>query len=83
MSVIWQDPPRRRPSRVSWLIEANDLRSHPKRWGLVHERSKRSAQSMAWQINRGELQAFTPAGDFEACARDGAVFARYLGDGDV
>lgn len=53
-------------------------------WARITDgRSPHSARSMVWQINSGALVAFRPAGDFEGCARDGAVFARWLGDGEL
>lgn len=82
MSVTWETPPQRKPNRVSWLVEAQQLRSRPGMWARIADRNtKHSARSMVWQIHTGALLAFRPAGDFEASARDGAVWARYLGDG--
>lgn len=82
MTLVWETPPKRRPSRISWQREAHELRTRPTHWARLTERTtSHSARSMVYQINSGALVAFQPAGDFEACARDNVVWARYLGDG--
>lgn len=85
MSVEWQTPPAPRLSHgVRWLSEADELRTRPGEWARITDgRSPHSARSMVWQINSGALVAFRPRGDFEGCARGGAVFARWLGDGEL
>lgn len=84
MTAILQRPVAPYVHRVSWVIEADQLREHPAEWGLLAVRATRhGARSMASQINRGALWAFQPAGDFEARAEGNEVHARYLGDGEL
>lgn len=84
MSLTWQDPPAKVHSLVAWADDAATLRTRPRKWAFLTERSTRhGATSLASAINTGQLKAFRPAGDFEACARHGAVWARYLGDGGL
>lgn len=85
VTVEWQTPPPPRLSNgVRWLSEADELRTRPGEWARITDgRSPHSARSMVWQINSGALVAFRPAGDYEGCARDGTVFARWLGDGEL
>jgi hypothetical protein len=69
-------------NRVSWMAEAEQLRNDRGEWRLLCVRKTRDCARMTVsQINRGALYAFRPAGDFEAYAQHGAVYARYLGDG--
>lgn len=84
MSITWQEPPAKVHSDVAWVEEVAELRANPGRWALLVEKGTRhGATSMVYTINSGQLKAFRPPGDFEACARQGAVYARYLGDGDA
>lgn len=92
VSVIrWEDPPSSRSnggghSRGSHLAPlADELRSQPGRWALVHEGdSGGAATGMACHIRLGQVLAFTPAGGFDAVSRrvDGRhrVYAIYLGE---
>lgn len=71
-------------NRVSWAAEAAELRANRGEYRLLVVRKTRDgARCTVSQINRGALYAFRPAGDFEAYAQHGYVYARYLGDGEV
>ena len=71
-------------NRVSWADEAAELRANHGEWHLLCVRKTRDgARCTVSQINRGVLWAFRPAGDYEAYAQHGHVYARYLGDGEV
>lgn len=59
------------------------LRAHPGEWAIVHYADTRAgAYAMAFQIRRGVLASFRPAGAFEALGRtvDGEyrVYARFV-----
>lgn len=92
----WADPPETPVSRdIAYEDEANELRDHPKQWGLlrswpVNGKNKSAPYSAANQINQGKFVAFRPKGAFEAVSRREKdehgrevvnVYARYLGDG--
>lgn len=89
MSVIrWEDPP---PTRAGARGEAKpvigheliavQLRRKPGEWALIYE--VRSAPALVTEINAGVLQAYRPAGAYEATSRliDGIfrVYARFVG----
>lgn len=89
--VRWEAPPasdsapRRWVTRTSKLAPlADELRERPGEWALVFVGASGKASAMATHISRGQLVAFTPTGDFEACTRqrDGVArtYARYVGD---
>ncbi len=78
--------PRRRNNTpaMRFTAAAEMLRARPGQWARVQKRDKRAhAATAAYQINRGLLAAFRPAGSFEAASRtvDGEylVYARYVG----
>jgi hypothetical protein len=86
----WQDPPRevldardsrggrRRESKLAGLAE--ELRLKPAEWALVYDGpSTGAASGMATHIRLGQLQAFTPTGDFDAVSCKGRAWARYVG----
>lgn len=87
--IRWEaPPPRARASgRVDWTPVAEELRSHPGEWALVHESNggedadARRARSVANAINSAYLTAFRPAGSFEAAGRMNGrqvlVYARF------
>jgi hypothetical protein len=93
MSVKWEEPePRIRKfgRRGAWQDEADQLRAHPGRWGVVAEYSgdedKKLAYGLAGHIRGGGYVAFRPKGEFESFVQteaDGSrkVFARFLGEG--
>ena len=60
---------------------AAQLRQHPGRWAVTRSR-KTVATSLVGHIRHGQLQAFTPTGDYDATSRrigdTWAVYARYL-----
>lgn len=87
-SVLFEDLPM--PSRAAKAPNyrhaeiARILRSKPCEWARIQERTKRvDAATAAYQIRKGMLAAFRPAGAYEAKARtiDGRyyVYARYIG----
>lgn len=90
--IRWEEPtPRKRPgpagqgwSRYAGLAE--ELRANPGRWALVAERTDGN-HGLATHIRSGQMQCFTPTGDFDAASRcvDGItrVYARYVGDGEA
>ncbi|MFH8409575.1 hypothetical protein ACH4FX_33055 [Streptomyces sp. NPDC018019] len=78
--------PRRRTNApaMRFTAAAEMLKARPGQWARVQKREKRArAATAAYQINRGLLAAFRPAGSFEAASRtvDGEylVYARYVG----
>jgi hypothetical protein len=86
MSIVWEDPPesRGRGSRTAWKAEAAMLRRAPGKWARVSEKTGKdaygAAQTLAYNIRRGKLRAFQPAGDFEARASGGVVWVRFVGE---
>lgn len=86
MSVIrWEDPgPRTRaPAGDYWKIAA-ELRANPGRWAVVREGTRMTVIGHGTSIQTGKIEAFRPAGSFEATcrSRDGkvVVYARYVGE---
>ena len=78
----WEDPsvtPRVYNSN-RWRDEAAELRANPGRWALLTQTEGNKARNLVVQIKMGRLQAFRPAGTFEATARAGSVYARFLPD---
>lgn len=91
--IIWAEPPAvtRGPQANPRYSEfANALRANPGVWAVFKENAKDSQN--VTDINKGYMQAFTPAGDFQATGRrtdddpeTGAprftIYARYIGPG--
>ncbi|QKW51703.1 hypothetical protein [Streptomyces buecherae] len=80
-------PPEQRNTKHTCI--ADQLREHPKVWGVVAKpTSMARAASAAQAIRVARLTAYAPAGSFEAVARTVAehgvveyrVYARYVGD---
>lgn len=88
MSLTFEDPPER--SRVpgkrgKHLEVAEELRSRPGEWAIISVYGTgASSAAMARHIEGGNVDAYEPAGTFEALARtvDGQarVYARYVGE---
>ncbi len=93
MAIRWEAPPPAHPrserprgpkSALSPL--ADELRARPGEWAIVFEGAQQQgkASGMAAHIRLGQVQAFTPTGDFDAVTRtvDGLarVYARYIGE---
>lgn len=60
------------------------LRERPGEWALIRTTStSQAARSAAHQIREGRINAYLPAGDFDAVSRSAAgefrVFARFVG----
>ncbi len=72
--VVWEEPTG--PERRDWSVIADTLRANPKQWGRVEGIS---TTREAHYINSGKTKAFQPAGSFQAMARKGNVYARFLG----
>lgn len=97
MTLLFEDPPEDDQRRGEWGIHrrhAAQLRQQPGQWAVVGiYRTSRSSGSLAYQIRKGSLPAYAPAGAFEAraCTVDGEhrVYVRFVGhlapggDGDV
>lgn len=91
MQIVFTDPPRRNgPSRHHWGNIAEQLKQHPGQWALC----LRGIYAQATSINRGMVNAFKPAGTFQArVVPDGGkdekgratvdLYIRYLGDKDA
>jgi hypothetical protein len=88
--IRWEDPPpakRRAGSsgRSRYAAAADELRADPGRWGVIAEIDA-AQTAMATAVRRGHLLCFTPAGDFDAVARQSGgrttIYARYLGDNE-
>lgn len=86
--IIFEDLPRstRTISTSSFrhTEAAIQLKANPNSWARIQEREKRGdAATAAYQIRKGILAAFRPAGYFEAQSKtvDGRffVYARYVG----
>lgn len=84
--IRWEEPPSR--TRVGAPTQhrdvANQLKANPGNWGIVAVYDKAStAGSIAAQIRAGSVNAYQPAGAFEAHARtvegERRVYARYVG----
>jgi hypothetical protein len=87
----WEAPPRaqHRPGssgRSRYERIADELRQRPGQWGVVLEAGG-NRTAMATHIRRGHILCFTPAGDFDAVARQRrgrtTIYARFLGNGDL
>ncbi len=65
---------------------ADQLRAHRGEWAVLLESTHPGKGALAGHIRMGALQAFAPAGDFEAVTRringHTVVYARYLGGDD-
>lgn len=89
----WEDPKpsqRHREShpRVSrFNAIADELRANPLRWAVIAEFPGRSRTALSTHVRIGAISCFTPAGDFDAVARQvndhTAIYARYVGDPEV
>lgn len=78
-------PPRLQPELHEAVAEA--LRKRPGQWALVGTFGNYSEASTAVvRITRGTVEAYRPAGDFDATQRkergDCNVYARFVGDGE-
>lgn len=78
-ALEWADPPSK--GSVDWTLVASELRARPGEWAIV-DRNATVARGTA--IKKGRIEAFQPAGSFEATMRgngDGryTVYARYVG----
>lgn len=94
--IEFEDPPsRNRTGKPAvYLPEAAELREKPGQWAVLFTRpNSNNACSAAYQIRRGSMVAFKPAGSFEAMARtvdvrqdDGSrlrehrVYVRFVGE---
>lgn len=75
------DPPfnPKAKGNSKWHEVVLALRERPGEWAKIATRgTKESARNFASEIRRGSGN-FRPAGAFEAVARDGQVWARYVG----
>jgi hypothetical protein len=87
--IRWEEPPaakRSGPAGQGWskyAALAEELRANPGRWALVAERAGTDG-ALATHIRSGQMQCFTPTGDFDAAARRVGritrIYARYVGD---
>lgn len=75
--ISWEEPPG--GERRNWAKIAEALRSNPNQWAHV---KGLSSSYHASYINKANSLAFAPAGSFQATARKGQVFARYIGTPD-
>lgn len=76
--VRWVDalPGRaRRQSLINHELIADVLRSRPGQWAALPD----VPGSSAGNIKGGTLQAYRPAGSFEAQMMQGVLYARYVG----
>jgi hypothetical protein len=83
-SVVWeQPPPRKDADRVgAWERRLMPLRERPGEWARVKDGlTERTAQTYASELRRTKRYR-KPAGRYEFAARGGAIYARYLGDGE-
>ncbi|WP_420783049.1 hypothetical protein [Streptomyces sp. LPB2020-019-1HS] len=87
-TVHFEDLPTssRSPSAAShrYSETAQILKSKPMKWARILQRARRGdAATTAYQIRKGILAAFRPAGSFEAKSRTKEgnyyVYARYVG----
>lgn len=79
----WEDPPDNY-KRIDgkWAAEADELITHPGQWAKLAEGlTSIQAAGIASTVRGGVLKNFRPAGAFESMARNGAVYARYVGLG--
>jgi hypothetical protein len=91
--IRWEDPKpslQRRERSAPWSryrAVAAELRTQPGRWAVIDEFPGRNRTTLATHIRRGAIDCFTPAGDFDAVARQvfghTAIYARYVGDEDA
>ncbi|MEU7163120.1 hypothetical protein AB0A70_00470 [Streptomyces morookaense] len=79
-------PPAQKASKHSRI--ANELRAHPRTWGVVQRSATTARAAAAAQaIRKAKLPAYAPAGDFEAVSRtvveggvaEHRVYARFVG----
>lgn len=86
--IVFRDPPasprRSAHSNFRHTKDARLLTARPNEWACIQERGKRGdAATAAYQIRKGILAAFRPAGSFEAksVTENGTfyVYARYVG----
>lgn len=91
--IRWEEPTPGRHrgnlgvGRSRYEAVAAELRANPGRWALIYEAEGDSRAALATHIRMGQVQCFSPCGDFDAVSRriEGVerVYARYVGDGEV
>lgn len=94
--VRWEEPPPNQARNGGRPVDtytsrftaiADELRARPGEWAVVEEIEGHRNRGLATKIRLGSMLCFTPAGDFEAVARqaDGITrtYARFLGDVEV
>ena len=80
----WESPSKHGSERHDWLKIAHELRDNPGEWALVAENVVRTYVT---HIKRGSINAFAPAGSYEAVSRGygtdqtrtAKLYARYVG----
>ncbi|MGW5852128.1 hypothetical protein ACWFQ8_29980 [Streptomyces sp. NPDC055254] len=85
--VISFEPLPQATAKGQWGINAaiaTQLRTKPGQWAHIDSKSTRaSAASTAYAVRNGHLNAYAPAGTFEATSRtvngEYRVYARYVG----
>jgi len=68
-------PDRERGPDGNHALIAEELRSRPGEWAMLPD----LAPSFSAQIRSGVNTAYRPAGTYEATARNGVLYARYVG----
>jgi hypothetical protein len=78
--TVWEDPPpikNRQPGK--WVEALEPLKERPGAWARIYDApSVQSAYSVARNLRHG--LAKKPPGQWEFRARDGKIYARYLGE---
>lgn len=82
VEIEWSEPPDnpRALGNTKYGAVAAQLKSRPGEWAKIADfTSPQSARNFAGNLRRG-LGVWSPKGHFEAVAREGKVWARYVGD---
>lgn len=79
----WEEPPARRQVRENHHhVIARQLKRRPGRWARLDV--EMGSTGLAAQIKKGIIEAYRPAGSFEAVSRPvdrvTTVYARYVGE---
>lgn len=87
LEFVERIPPSSRGNERLYAYVAAELRKRPGEWAKMPNSKNRA--NNANLIARGKIRAFTPAGHFEAVARqeidtkDKWIFVRYVGGGET
>jgi hypothetical protein len=83
-NIIFETPAERpNPDRTDWEAVTEELKARPGEWAVV---KTNTSAATATQIKQGQLRAFRPKQEWEACTRNvdpsgraEKIYARWIG----